>query len=142
MMAAISLDLRVRIFDARQAGDDTAEVAERFAVSPAFVRRLVQRHRETGSLAPRRTRPGPRPRLTDLAEPLRDLLARHPDLTAAEARDRLGASVSRVTVWRAVRRLGLTFKKRRSGRPSKTGLTSGRPVTRGRRPSSPPRPSG
>src|SRR5438477_71588 len=43
----LSMDLRVRIYEARQAGETTAEVAERFAVSPAFVRRLMQRHRET-----------------------------------------------------------------------------------------------
>ena len=55
------MDLRARIFEARQDGDRTAEVAEWFAVSPAFVRRLLQRHRETGLLAPRSARRGPRP---------------------------------------------------------------------------------
>lgn len=38
------------------AGDQTAEVAEVFAVSPAWVRRLVQRRRETGEVAPRTAR--------------------------------------------------------------------------------------
>jgi transposase len=56
---ALSMDLRVRIYEARQGGETTAEVAERFAVSPAFVRRLMQRHRETGSLASRTARRGP-----------------------------------------------------------------------------------
>jgi transposase len=62
-MAAISMDLRVRILEARQSGDETAEVAERFAVRPAFVRRLMPRHHRTGSLDPSGTRRGPRPRL-------------------------------------------------------------------------------
>ena len=56
-MRAISADLRLRIHEAREAGESTAEVAERFAVSPAFVRRLQQRFRLTGSLARRRPCP-------------------------------------------------------------------------------------
>src|SRR5687768_11112829 len=60
-MAAISLDLRARILAARQAGETTAEVADRFDVSPAFVRRLLQRYRESGSLAPKATPRGSKP---------------------------------------------------------------------------------
>jgi transposase len=125
-MATISLDLRVRIFEAREAGETTAEVAERFAVSPAFVRRLMQRHRATGSLAPSSTRRGPEPRLTARADELRLLAAEHPDLTPAEFRDRLGVKVSELTVWRMLRRLGLTFKKSRSAPPSRAARTSRR----------------
>ena len=47
-MRAFGLDLRVRIFDVCQAGGTTAEVADQFAVSTAFVRRLKQRYREDG----------------------------------------------------------------------------------------------
>jgi transposase len=130
-MAAISMDLRVRIFEARRSGGTTAEVAERFAVSPAFVRRLMQRHRRTGSLAPSTARRGPRPRLAESADRLRELTARHPDLTPAEVRDRLGVPVSALTVWRMLRRLGLTFKKSRSAPPSRTATTSGRPARGG-----------
>ena len=122
-MAAISMDLRVRVFDAREAGDTTAEVAERFAVSPAFVRRLVQRHRATGSLAPPGGRRGPAPRLAADAQRLGDLNAEAPDLTPGEVRDRLGLAAAPITVWRMLRRLGLTHKKSRSGRPSGTGRT-------------------
>ena len=112
-MAAISSDLRLRIFEARQAGEPTSDVADRFAVSPAFVRRLMQRHRETGTLAPKAGPRGPEPRLADHLDRLRELNARHPDLPPAELRDRLGVTVAAVTVWRALVRLGLTFKKTR-----------------------------
>lgn len=122
-MAAISGDLRLRIFEARQAGDSTAEVAERFSVSPAFVRRLMQRYRETGSLAPKATRRGRKLRLAAHAEAIRELVGRQPDLTPAEVRDRLGLAVSALTVWRMFRRLGLTFKKSRSGPLSRTAPT-------------------
>ena len=119
-MTPISLDLRQRIFDARQAGETTAEVAERFAVSPAFVRRLLQRHRETGTLQPRTGPRGPRPRLEEHADRIRQLVRQRPDLHPAEIRDQLGLEVAAITVWRALLRLGLTFKKSRSARPNKT----------------------
>lgn len=131
-MATISVDLRVRIFEARQAGEATAEVAERFVVSPAFVRRLMQRHRQTGSLAPSAAPRGPRPRLAARADELRRLAAAHPDFTPAEFRDRLGLPVAAVTVWRMLRRLGLTFKKSPSTPPSGTAPTSRRPGGGGR----------
>ena len=134
-MATISLDLRVRVFEAREAGEPTAEVAERFAVSPAFVRRRGPRYRATGALAPRGAPRGPTPRRAARADELRLLAAEHPDLTPAEFRDRLGVSVSGLTVWRMLRRLGLTFKKSRPAPPSRAARTSRRRGGGGRRPS-------
>ena len=132
-MAAISMDLRLRIFEARQAGESTAEVAERFAVSPAFVRRLLQRHRQTGSLAPSATRRGPKPRLAGQADQIRELIQQQPDLTPAEVGDRLGLAVRPLTVWRMLRRLGLTFKKSRPAPPSRTARMSPPPARSGPR---------
>ena len=137
----ISMDLRGRVFEARQTGESTAEVAERFDVSPAFVRRLMQRHRETGSLAPSSAPRGPKPRLAEHADRLRELNAQHPDLTPAEIRQRLGLMVSLLTIWRMLRRLGLSFKKSRSTPPSETVRTCNRLGSSGRTPSSNNRPS-
>jgi transposase len=131
-MAAISMDLRVRIFEARQAGDTTAETAERFGVSPAFVRRLIQRHRLTGSLAPSTAPRGPQPLLAPYADRLRELNAQQPDLTPAEIRQRLGLKTSLLTVWRMLRRLGLTFKKSPSTPASGIAPTCSRPARIGR----------
>lgn len=83
---AISMELRIRIFEARQSGESTSEVAERFAVSPAFVRRLMQRYRESGSLAPSSAPRGRKPRLSGHVDQLRQLHAEQPDLTASEIR--------------------------------------------------------
>jgi transposase len=132
MPAPISMDLRSRIFEARQAGESTAEVAERFAVCPAFVRRLLQRHRQTGSLAAKSGPRGRPPLLAGHADRLRELNARQPDLTAAEIRQRLGLTTSVLTVWKMLRRLGLTFKKSRSAPPSRTARTCSRPAATGR----------
>ena len=123
-MKAYSMDLRLRVLDACDTGMGTDEAAETFSVSPAWVRRLKQRRRETGAVAPRRpARSGPVPVLAAHAERLLRAVREHPDRTAREYRDLLGLPVSANTVWRALRRLGLTFKKKSSGRPSKTART-------------------
>jgi transposase len=111
-MRPFSDDLRLRIHEACQAGDSAAEVAERFFVSPAFVRRLKQRFRQTGSLAPRPGGPGPARKLAAHEEALRQAVHDRPDATPAEHRDRLELPAARVTVWRTLRRLGLTRKKK------------------------------
>jgi transposase len=111
-MRPFSDDLRLRIHEACQSGDSTSEVAERFGVSPAFVRRLKQRFRQTGSLAPRPGGRGPAPKLAGRAEELRQAVRERPDATPAEHRDSLKLPATRVTVWRALRRLGLTRKKK------------------------------
>ena len=111
-MRPFSNDLRLRIHEARQAGESTSEVAERFGVSTAFVRRLEQRFRLTGYLAPRPGGHGPATKLDGREEELLRAVAERPDATAAEHRERLKRPASRVTVWRAMRRLGLTRKKK------------------------------
>jgi len=111
-MRPFSDDFRLRIHEARQDGESTAEVAERFGVSTAFVRRLQQRFRLTGSLAPRPHGGGRAPKLAGRDGELRQAVAERPDATAAEHRERLELPASRVTVWRAMRRLGLTRKKK------------------------------
>jgi len=111
-MRPFSDDLRLRIHEARRAGESTAEVAERFGVSTAFVRRLLQRFRLTGSLAPRPHGGGRAPKLAGREGELRRAARKRPDATAEEHRERLKLPASRVTVWRAMRRLGLTRKKK------------------------------
>jgi transposase len=111
-MRPISDDLRSRIHEARQAGESTAEAAERFGVSTAFVRRLEQRFRLTGCLAPRPHGGGRAPKLAAHEEALRRAVAERPDATPAEHRERLRLPASRVTVWRTMRRLRLTRKKK------------------------------
>ena len=110
-MAAYSMDLRIRIYQARQSGETTAEAAERFEVSPAFVRRLMQRHRATGSLAPKSGPRGPKPKLAGDYDRIRKYNTEHPDHTPAEVAVALKHGVSAITVWRAFVALGLTFKK-------------------------------
>src|SRR5262249_57616639 len=53
-MTPYSQDLRQRILETARHGDTTVkQIAERFLVSVAFVTRLLQLHRTTGSVEPR-----------------------------------------------------------------------------------------
>ena len=110
-MRAYSLDLRERVVADRAAGLPTAEVARKYRVSPAWVRRLMQRYRTSGQVAPKRRTQYRTPILAPYLSQLDALIAAQPDATLAELRTALGVPVSLTTVWRAVRRLGLTVKK-------------------------------
>jgi transposase len=121
-MRAYSMDLRARVLTAVDGGAGTRAVAERFAVSASWVRRLKQRRAATGEVAPR---PGGRrpPALAADADRIRAAVRSTPDATLAELKAGLGLAVSLATLWRAVHALGLTVKKKRSGRPNRTGRT-------------------
>ena len=110
-MKPYSVDLRQRVLDDSGAGLGTKAVAEKYSVSRSWVRKLKQQRRETGSIEPRATMPGPEPRLRAHEDRLRELIRANPDRTAGEYRALLGADVAVVTVWRAIRRLGFTHKK-------------------------------
>src|SRR5688572_2343719 len=117
-MQAYSQDLRERVARACDERRGTrGEIAELFGVSTAWIRRLLQRRRETGSLAAR-PHGGGRPRKLDagLRDRLVVLVVERPDATLAELRDRLGAAVHPSTVHRALARQDLTVKKK-SSRP-------------------------
>jgi len=113
-MRPLSNDLRRRILDAVDNGEGTRrELAERFAVDPSTITRLLQLRRRTGSAAPR-PHGGGRPPALDAAkrERLRRLVREDPDATRAQLRDRLGVAGSIMLVWRAPEALGITRKKK------------------------------
>ena len=51
-MRAYSMDLRERVLHESDAGMPAAAVASKYRVSASWVRRLTQRRRETGEVAP------------------------------------------------------------------------------------------
>ena len=110
-MRAYSLDLRKRVVADRETGLSTAEVAHKYRVSGAWVRRLMQRYRASGQVAPKRRPQYQAPLLAPYRAQLAALIAAQPDATLAELRTALGVPVGLTTVWRAVRHLGLTVKK-------------------------------
>ena len=79
--------------------------------------------RTEGRDAPGRSPGRPAVFVGPAAERLRRQVARQPDATLHELAERLGNVAGYVTVYRALERLGLPYKKRRSGLQSKTGPT-------------------
>jgi transposase len=129
---AYAMDLRTRVVEAYERGEGTqAEVARRCAVSARWLQKLLQRRRATGSLAAkphgggRAALVGGRAALVGgpAEQRLRQAVAETPDATLEELRGRLGVPASRMAVFRALRRLKLTRKKKRWPAPSSSGPT-------------------
>lgn len=121
-MRPYSMDLRERVVSACDRGEGTREeIARRFEVGVAWVYRLLKRRRETGSIEPKPHGGGQRPAFDTAAdERLRQAVAERPDATLKELREATGMDCGLSAVHRALVRLGLSRKKSRSGRPSKT----------------------
>jgi transposase len=119
-MATISVDLRQRILKAYDRGDVTREqVAGRFEVSLGMVKKLIRQRRQTGDIAPCHHRSGRKPIILDShRRQLRAWLAKQPDLTLEELRDRLGLECTIQAIHYVLADMGLTYKKRLSGQRS------------------------
>ena len=110
-MAAYSQDLRTRVLRAWDSGQDAESVAAKYEVSRAWVYRLVQRRRETGSSRPRQQTKFRRRVLEGQEDRLAALITARPDATLAELREALRTTAALSTLWREIDRLGLTVKK-------------------------------
>jgi transposase len=113
-MKPYSLDLRQRVAAAVDAHQGSLrQIAGRFQVSLSFVARLLRHRRDTGTLAPK-PHGGGHPAALDATgeEHLRQLLREQPDATLAELRQRLGHPGSLGVIWRTLRRLRITRKKK------------------------------
>ena len=121
-MKAYSTDLRERVVAACDAGDATREkIAARFSVSVPWVRKLLRRRRETGSIEPKPRGGGRAPAFdAEAARKLRAAVRDDDDATLQELAHAAGVSCCASAVHRALERLGLTRKKSRGGRPSRT----------------------
>lgn len=126
MAAPLSMDLRQRIVDAVEGGESRNATAERFAVSPSAVIKLMQRRRATGSIEPGQMGGWKDYALAEHEALVRALIAAQPDMTLEELRDALaqeGIRVGRSSVDRFLRARKLTLKKSRSMPQSRTGRT-------------------
>lgn len=124
MAAAISLDLRRRVLADCQAGLTFASIAGKYTVSAEWVRVFYRRFQQTGEVAPRSHATRRRPFHVRHEAALRAAVAERPDRTLAGLRAHLGLEVSLATLWAALHALKISFKKRRSGRPSRSGRMS------------------
>jgi transposase len=107
-----SLDLRRRVLADCDAGLGTKAAAQKYSVSPAWVRRLKQRRREDGSIDRRPPSPGRPVKLAPHEGRVRDLVRDDPDATLNELRARLGVAVSVAALHAFLCRCGLSFEKK------------------------------
>lgn len=122
MPAPYEQDLRERVLAAYDRGKETKEISETFGVSRAWARRVKQVRREQQRTT-RLPMGGVRVVKIDL-EQLRKLVEQQPDATIPELHQRLGKDrCCESAVGMALRRLGLTFKKRHCMPPSRTDRT-------------------
>lgn len=128
MSKALSVDLRRRVVDAVEAGSSCRAAAGRFGVGVSSAIRWVARVRAGRDLEPGKRGGNKRSHRIDGH---RDLIVgwieEQPDMTLAEVAERLDATVGYCPlpsiVCRFFQRHGVTRKKRRPTRPSRTDRT-------------------
>ena len=123
-MDAYPMELRRRVLADCDAGLNTLAVAVKHDVSPAWVRRLKQRRRESGEIAPRPPIKKKPPKWQAYADRLQAFVRDQPDITLREIREQLGVDVSLQTLSVALRRLKYTLKKKFSAPRNKIGRMS------------------
>lgn len=113
-MRSISIDLRMRILAAVDAGEQPLrKLAGLFGVSLSTIVRLLQRFRLTGTAQPKPHGGGARSKLDgDAVARLLEAVRQQPDATLAELRSRVGVACSIMTIFRALRRHHITRKKK------------------------------
>src|SRR5512144_241964 len=119
-MKAYSLDIRERVMRSRES---IRKTAKRYEVSTHFIVRLRQRYRATGQVTPKARGGNRRPRVDEAGQGwLQALLREEPSLTLAElcARDEVahGVTVSKSSMDRTLRRVGLSYKKNTGRSPT------------------------
>ena len=132
-MRAYSMDLRERVLHDSDAGMQAAAVASKYRVSASWVRRLKQRRRETGEVAPRQQRYGRHPVLASQLHTLAALIREQPDRTLADLQVAPGYVRQSGDDLAGRETAGLYRKKKRYARPNTIAPTSRPPARRGRR---------
>jgi len=132
-MKPTSIDLRKRVVAARMDdGQTMGQIAKRFKMPKGTVQNILERYRDSGTVAPMPPNSGRKPAFSQ--EALRrlelDVLA-HPDSTLEEYRERNGNRVSIVCMHRTIGKLGFTLKKRVYVRTNSAVRTSPSNAARG-----------
>lgn len=133
-MKAHPVEFRHRVAELRGPGWTTADIRPALGVSRAWVDSVKRLHAPGRPLAIKSSAG----RRTSLAERpggrLRARVAQHPGATLAELNRDLGRTESIGAIWEAVRALGLSLEKGRSGPPSGIARTSSGSGPSGRSP--------
>jgi transposase len=111
MPTAYSMDLRERVMKDIDAGMLRKDVAAKYSVSKDWITKLKKLRRERGSFAPIQQKYHTETKLDDKLTELQQAVAQRPDATLGELREMLHTTASVCAVYRALRKLKITFKK-------------------------------
>jgi len=118
MPRSYSDDLRCKILLAYEAGEGSLEeLAEDFGVSYGYTKKIRQQQRRSGQMerTPQRY-PSQSPLDENRRQKLQEWVQAQPDLTLVELQEKLlqeyGLRISLPPIWRALKKLGLRFKKK------------------------------
>lgn len=118
-MRAYSLDIRERIVSCWQEGESKPSIAERFRVSLSSVKRYIRRFKTYGHVCPTEQRRMPGKLTKRLRKRLAKQVEEHPDYTLGQHAqlwyDKYKKQVSESCLSRALRRMGITRKKKTLG---------------------------
>lgn len=141
-MGPYANDFRLKVVRAYERGEGSQrQLAQVFGVSLSFIHDLLQRYRRTGSVQPEPHGGGNPGKIVPHRSTVAQLHHHSPDASLAERGAQLATAVqlhvSRATMSRTLRGLGLTRKKRLSGPPSKIPLKDGGRALHTKKPSKP-----
>lgn len=128
-MRSLSEDLRERVIRARERGESSASVAQRFEVNIRTVQVLWKRYRESGEVVARQ-RGGYRvSRVASMEKTLRSWIKAEVDLTLAEMCERLaahGVEIKVPALWHQLDKWNLSLKKNPARQRARTRGREGR----------------
>jgi len=129
-MVRYSIETRQSVLEAIENGQSVRDVAKRFDVSESFVRRLIRRKSETGSIAPLpRTNAGRKPKLNDEdLKKLRSSVLAEPCRTLREHREYVGVDCSLSVIHGAIKKLGLQDLRAKALDSGSNGDASDEPI--------------
>jgi len=132
-MKAIPLDTRHRILACYDTGKHTRQtVADLFGVSLGLVKKLLQQRKTLGHAKTLYDRVGRKPKMTRTrVDTVLNALRQTPGLTLGQMRELLGGVCTGVCIHLALKKNGVTFKKKRYELPSKTVRTCGKSANNG-----------
>lgn len=107
------MELRERVVAARHSdGQSMGQIAERFKMPKGTVQNILERYRDSGSVAPKPQNAGRKSAFSQEALlALEQDVFLHPDATLEEIRKRSSVRVSIVSIHNTLKKLGFTRKK-------------------------------
>ena len=130
-MKTYPVEFRERVIALTSQGLSGAEIARVLGVSGSWVNSIKRLHRAGRPLTPK-SRANKRLSLAKRhGDAIRARIAEHPGTTLEDLQRDLDLDASIANIWYAIRDLGLSLKKKRSGRPSGTVPMSPSPGRRG-----------